>query len=177
MNPMRGITQSQDSTGRKRYRVRIRGYNPGGDQPAQEFNARFTDLAAAMQYRDDAQASLAGDAPAPAAPARTITATGRSITVEDAARRLCKGMQDGTLRANGGTPYKPSVVRKYEENLRTLVLPAIGSVPITTLTTGDCQRLVDGIAAARTPEHARKALTALRVAVTYGELPVNPALG
>lgn len=45
----------------------------------------------------------------------------------------------------------------------------------------DVQRLVDRIAAERTPEHARKALTALRVALRvaerYGELPVNPCAG
>ena len=90
-------------------------------------------------------------------------------------------MIDGTVRSNGGTPYKPSVIRKYEEQLRLLVVPAIGTVPVSTLTTGDVQRLVDGIAADRTPEHARKALTALRVAlrlaVRYGELQADPCGG
>jgi integrase len=73
------------------------------------------------------------------------------------------------------------VTRKYEENLRTLVIPRIGAVPVTTLTGGDCQRLVDVIAAERTAEHARKALTALRVALRvcqrYGELDANPCAG
>ena len=86
-----------------------------------------------------------------------------------------------SFRSRDGTTYKPSVVRKYEENLRTLVVPEIGAVPITTLTTGDVQRLVDGLAAERSPEHGRKALTALRVALRvamrYGELATNPCAG
>jgi integrase len=90
-------------------------------------------------------------------------------------------MVDGTLRTRDGRPYKPSVVRKYEENLRLLVLPEIGAIPVSTLTGGDVQRLVDELAARRTPEHARKALTALRVAlrvcVRYGELESNPCAG
>ena len=79
------------------------------------------------------------------------------------------------------TARPTSLTRKYEENLRVLVLPELGGVPISTLTSGDVQRFVDGLAAARTPEHARKALTALRVAlrvaIRYGELEANPCAG
>ncbi len=35
-----------------------------------------------------------------------------------AQRRLVRGMRDGSVRTNKGQPYKPSVVRKYEEQLR-----------------------------------------------------------
>lgn len=42
-------------------------------------------------------------------------------------------------------------------------------MPVGTLTRGDVQRLVDAIAAERTPEHARKALVALRVAMRVAE--------
>lgn len=73
------------------------------------------------------------------------------------------------------------MTRKYEENLRLLVVPKIGEVPVSTLTGGDCQRLVDEIAAERTAEHGRKALTALRVALRvcqrYGEIDSNPCAG
>ncbi len=48
-------------------------------------------------------------------------------------------------------------------------MPAIGGVPVGALTRGDVQRLVDGIAAERTPEHARKALVALRVTLRVAE--------
>jgi integrase len=62
-----------------------------------------------------------------------------------------------------------------------LIVPRIGAVPVSTLTAGDCQRLVDEIAAERTPEHGRKALTALRVALRvcqrYEEIDSNPCAG
>jgi integrase len=52
---------------------------------------------------------------------------------------------------------------------------------VSTLTRGDVQRLVDELAARRTPEHARKALTALRVALRVaersGELEAIPCAG
>ena len=90
-------------------------------------------------------------------------------------------MQDGSARTNRGRSYKPSVVRKYEEALRTLVMPVIGAVPVPAVTTGDVQRLVDELAADRTAEHAAKALTALRVAlrmsIRYGEIDTNPCAG
>jgi site-specific recombinase XerC len=90
-------------------------------------------------------------------------------------------MREGTIRDRKGRVYKPSTVRKYEENLRLLIVPRISAVPVATLTGGDCERLVDEIAAERTPEHARRALTALRVALRicqiYGELDTNPCMG
>jgi len=73
------------------------------------------------------------------------------------------------------------VVRKYDEALRCVVLPRIGRVPAGALTQGDVQRMVDEVASHRTVEHARKALTALRVALRvaarYGELGMNPCSG
>ena len=149
----------------------------------QEYNARFDKLADAVKFRDGVDDALAGKGEMPEPPTKpTIVAPpGRATTVEDACRRLCKGMVDGTVRTRDGSPYKLSVRRKYEEQLRLLIVPAIGSVPIATLTKGDCQRLVDAIAAERTPEHGRKALTALRVALRvaerYGELQANPCAG
>jgi hypothetical protein len=91
-------------------------------------------------------------------------------------------MRDGSIRGRDGKPFKPSTARKYEAALRLLIVPRIGAVPVTTLTGGDVQRLVDALAAEQTPEHARKALTALRVALRvcarYGELAGgNPCAG
>ena len=74
-------------------------------------------------------------------------------------------------------PYRPSVVRSYEENLRTLIIPALGEYPIASLTPGDVQVALDAVAADRTPEHARKALVAMRVVVRLalrdGVLPLG----
>jgi integrase len=54
-------------------------------------------------------------------------------------------------------------------------------VPVDALTRGDIQRLVDEIASEQTAEHARKALTALRVvlrdAIRYGDVEQNPCAG
>jgi integrase len=171
-----GITERRDAAGRSRFRVRV-------SRRGQWFTATLPTLDAALAWRAQAISAAEGTAeppqpPVARRPATSAEAPGRAVTVEDAARRLVRGMLDGSVRTNRGHPYKPSVVRKYEENLRVLVLPRIGAVPIATLTGGDCQRLVDEIAAERTPEHGRKALTALRVALRlaqrYGELDGNP---
>lgn len=126
----------------------------------------FTTLSAALAWRAEAMEGIVdrGSLPAPPPPPPR-----RVATVADAARSLARGMVSGAVRTRTGTPYKPSVVRKYEEQLRTLVVPAIGGVPVGALTRGEVQRLVDGIAAERTPEHARKALVALRVALRVVE--------
>jgi integrase len=123
-----------------------------------------------------------GEAPTPPRPVAAVAEpAGRVASVEDAARRLVRAMRDGTFRNRNGTVYKSSVVEKYEVALRTSVLPKIGAVPITALTPGDVQRLVDELAAEKTPEHAKKALTGLRVALRlcerYGELDANPCTG
>jgi integrase len=147
------------------------------------FSATLPTLEEALAYRAQAFAAAEGTAEPPVAPqaAPTPAPPGRATTVEEAARRLCRGMREGTVRTRDGLPYKPSVLRKYEEALRCSVLPEIGALPVAALSGGDCQRLVDEIAARRTPEHARKALTALRVALRvaqrYGELAANPCAG
>src|SRR4051794_18501677 len=134
-----GITERRDAAGRSRFRVRV-------SRRGQWFTATLPTLDAALAWRAQALAAADGIGAPPQPPlVRTATITeapGRAVTVEDAARRLVRGMVDGSVRTNRGHPYKPSVVRKYEENLRVLVLPRIGAVPIATLTGGDCQRLV-----------------------------------
>jgi integrase len=100
------------------------------------------------------------------------------MTITDAAKRLWRGMRDGTIRSRDGLTFKPSVTRKYETALRLHALPRIGAVPVATLTHGDVQRPVDELAAEHTPEVGRRTLTALRVAlrvaIRYGELDSNP---
>lgn len=172
-----GITERRDRSGRVRFQVRVRS---GGSYQT----ATLATLAGALAWRAEALAAADGTSEPPARPRPVAALTappGRAATIEDASRRLCRGMVTGTIRNRDGLTFKPSVVRKYEAALRLLVLPRIGVVPIATLTGGDVQRLVDEIAAERTPEHARKALTALRVALRvalrYGELDANPCAG
>jgi integrase len=172
-----GILQRRDAQGRPRFRVRV-------SRNGHKFSATLPTLEAALAWRAQALSAADGTADPPQPPnlyAQTVTSaasSNRTVTVEDAARRLVRGMRDRSVRGNKGQPYKPSTVRKYEEALRCVVLPRIGAVPISTLTGGECQRLVDGIAAELSSEHAKKALTALRVALKlaqrYGELDANP---
>jgi integrase len=172
-----GIEERRDANGRLRYRVRVR--RNGGSQ-----TATLPSIEDALAWRAQALAASEGRGEPPEPPRAVRLAPevpGRVTTVEEAARRLCRGMVSEEVRTRNGRPYKPSVCRKYEEALRTLVLPQIGAVPIASLTHGDCQRLVDELAAGRTPEHGRKALTALRVALRVaerdGEIETNPCAG
>jgi integrase len=170
-----GISERRDTSGHVHYQVRVR--RSGNSQ-----TATFAKLSEALAWRERAlEAAEGGETLAPPQRRPAVSPPGRTVTVADASRRLCRGMVEGSVRTRDGRPYKPSVVRKYEEALRCVVLPRIGGVPIASLTSGDIQRLVDSIAAERTPEHARKALTALRVALRlaerYGELVANPCAG
>lgn len=172
-----GILERRDAQGRSRFRVRL-------SRNGHKFSATLPTLEVALAWRAQALSAADGTAEPPQPPRPTAHTVklpaplGRAVTVEDAARRLVRGMRDRSVRANKGQPYKPSTVRKYEEALRCVVLPRVGAVPISTLTGGECQRLVDGIAAELSSEHAKKALTALRVALKlaqrYGELDANP---
>ena len=171
----RGIVERRDASGRPRYLVGVR-------RNARFLTATLPTLEQALSWRAKALDACDGLSEAPEAPRRPPTKfVAASVTVEDAARRLCKGMVDGTVRTRDGRPFKPAVTREYERGLRLLVVPRIGALPVATITTGEVQRLADALAAERTPEHARQAIralrVALRVAVRYGELDANPCAG
>jgi integrase len=146
-----------------------------------EQTATLPTLEDALSWRARAVAAAEGKGVPPQATrpaAAAVTAPAGVVTIEQAARRLCRGMVDGSIRSRDGSPYKPGVTRKYERALRLDVLPRVGAALVSCFTHGDTQRLVDDIAAARSAEHARQALTALRVALRvckrYGELDANP---
>ena len=159
------------------YRVRVRYNQRGGGRTV---SRSFTTLAAALAWRAEALAAIrdGGEPPAPPAPRPDA---GAAATVQDAARNLCRGMVAGTVRARTGSPFKPSVVRKYESMLRLYVIPAIGGLPVRAMVRRDVQRLVDDLAARESAETARKALTALRVALRVAErdglMDGNPCSG
>jgi integrase len=174
----RGVELRIDSDGQARYRVRVRR---GG----QAQTATLPTIAAALAWRAQALAAVDGKAEPPTAPRPVVVqqhASGRVVSVEAAAKRLCRGMLDGTIRNGSGRLYKPSAMREYESSLRVHVLPRIGELPISTLTRGEIQRLTDELAAEQGAATARKCLTAfrvvLRVADRYGELDgPNPCAG
>ena len=161
---IQGITLRTDATGRTRYRVRVR-------RDDALHTATFPTLPEALAWRDRTLAAVdAGELPElPQRPTPQPRATGEALTVDDATRRLVRGMVAGTIRDRRGLAYKPSVTRKYERALRLDVLPRIGALPLATLSRGDVQRLVDALAAEKSAEHARQALTALRVALRTAE--------
>src|SRR5581483_1069202 len=101
----------RDADGRIRYRVMVRR---GGRLQT----ATLPTLEQALAWRAQALEAAEGLREAPARPARPRPRPeppGRAVTLEDAARRLCRGMAEGSVRTRDGRPYKPSVVRKYDE--------------------------------------------------------------
>lgn len=149
--------------GRAVWRARVR-------RAGQSLAAEFPTPEAALAWRAQVLEALSGRGEVPVLPSTSsprvsVDRRDSRPTVEDACRSLACAMRDGTARTKQGRAYRPSVVRSYEENLRTLVVPALGGYPLAALTCGDVQRVVDAIAAERTPEHARKALVAMRVVV------------
>jgi integrase len=172
-----GVMERRGADGRTRYRVRV-------NRRGQSYSATLPTIEAALAWRAQALASIenGGEPPEPLRPSPPAPIpTGRAVTVEDAARRLARGMVAGSIRTREGRTFKPSTTRKYEEALRLTVVRRIGHVPVESLRKGDVQQLVDAIAAERTPEHAKKALTALRTLVRtcedYDGLDINPCAG
>ena len=162
--------------GKPGYRVRVR--RGGTDQ-----SATFSRPEEALAWRARAIAAARGDGEPPASPSRPTVPTRppHPPTAEAAARRLVRGMRDGSIRTRDGRTFKPSTIRKYEEALRLGVLPQIGAVPVNALRKGDVQQLVDAVAAERSAEHARKGLTALRTLCrtceAYDGLESSPCAG
>jgi integrase len=142
----------------------------------------FTTLPAALAWRAKALEALEAGAepPSPAVPPRE-RAERRAATVEDACRSLGAGIVAGRVRTRTGTPFKPSVSRKYEAMLRLYVVPLLGDTPVASLAKRDVQGLVDALAVEESAETARKALTALRVALRVAErdglVDTNPCTG
>ncbi len=168
-----GVDERRQRTGTV-YRARVR-------RDARTFARTFTTLPAALAWRAEMlQAVRDGAEPPPPAPP-PMPERWESAILAEAARALCRGIVAGTVRSRGGTPFKPSVARKYESMLRLHVLPAIGGLPLATLRKRDVQRFVDDLAARESAETARKALTALRVALRLAErdglVDLNPCSG
>jgi integrase len=140
------------------YRLRIRASGVVVDES-------YPTMEAALIRRGEVLGAIAGGKRPPARPAPppVVVLDDGLATVADEARRLVRGMTSGQLRNRDGHVYKPSVIRKYEAALRLLVLPEIGATPISRLDRRQVQALVNRVHAAHSPEHARRALTALRV--------------
>ncbi len=105
-----------------------------------------------------------------------------SLTVRQAALEWLEGAESGMIRNRSGDPYKPSVLRGYEEALRLRVLPAIGAHKLADIAVPDVQYLIDRWQADGLSASAiRNTLLPLRViyrrAVARGIVAVNPTAG
>jgi len=100
-------------------------------------------------------------------------------TVREAAEELLAGMEDATVRAKHGRPYKPSAVESYRASLERHVLPDLGSHRLGDVSPQDVQRLADRIGLSG--QTVRNALTALSVVFRFarrrGWVMVNPCAG
>lgn len=100
-------------------------------------------------------------------------------TVRQAAEELIVGMKSGEIRTRSGDPYKPSVVRGYEQALRDRILGELGPSKLHDVRRRDVQRLADEMLAdGCNPSTIRNAIMPLRViyrrAVEDELVAVNP---
>lgn len=131
----------------------------------------FPTEAAAKAWRADALVGLRKG---------TLTSP-KPITVRQAAEAYLKGMEDGTIRASGGDPYKPSSIRDYRMHIQASVLKRFGDHRLGDIRHVDLQDWVDEmVSEGLSPEMIRGAIKVLRViyrrAAKRGELGTNPAI-
>jgi len=130
---------------------------------------RFSSLAAAKNWRTDTLAQLnRGTCVAPP-----------STTFREAAADFLDGVKVGRTLNRNGRPYKPSVVRDYEADLRRHVLDELGDKRLCDVRRGDLMALIenmveDGLA----PSTIRNALDPVRRifrrAVQREMIPISP---
>lgn len=130
---------------------------------------RFESAAAARAWRQDAGGAIR----------RGALRAPKPTTMHEAADDLVEGMRDGRIRTKSGDPYKPSVIRSYDQALRLHVLPEIGGARLADVRRGDVQRIADGLLKkGANASTIRNALMPLRVifrrAIQDGEVMVNP---
>jgi len=132
----------------------------------------FPTITAAKAWRTDASVALRkGEL-------RTPTRT----TLREASAAWLEGAKAGTVRTRSGDPYKPSVVRGYEQALRDRVLPDLGGARLGDVRRIDVQDLADRLLAeGLDPSTVRNALMPLRAiyrrALARGDVAINPTMG
>jgi integrase len=113
----------------------------------------FPSLSAAQIWRQDALVDLrrgALHAPKPA-------------TVRQVGEKWLADAQAGLVRNRAGDPYKPSVVRGYEQALRDYIYPDLGGLRLGELQRTEVQDLVDRLTDSdRSASTIRNALLPLR---------------
>ncbi len=129
-------------------------------------------LKAAQRWREDLRTALRAG----------TTRVTETTTVADAWNEMFAGIANGTVRATGGQPYKPAVVRAYETKARLYLLPKFGRVAVGELRLVHVQDLIDElVAAGAAPKTVRNTVIPLRALYRWcirRELcTVNPCVG
>ncbi len=132
----------------------------------------FPTLAAAKSWRYDALVGLRHG---------TIRTAG-SVTLQQAADEWMSMAEAGRVPNRSGDPYKPSVLRGYEQSLRLRIVPALGAAKLGDIRRSDVQRVVNGmIDDGHRPSTIRNSLMPLRAIYRYAlsldEVAVNPTTG
>lgn len=132
----------------------------------------FPTLAAAKGWRYDALVGLRRG---------TLQVAG-SVTLRQAAEEWMSMAQAGLVLNRSGDPYKPSVLRGYDQSLRLRIVPALGAAKLGDVRRSDVQRLVNRLMAeGDTPSTVRNSLMPLRAIYRYAlsldEVAVNPTSG
>jgi integrase len=132
----------------------------------------FSTKTAAKQWRSDAQTALrkgelSGD---------------RGPLLKDAFEDWLDGLRAGHIVNRSGDIYKPAAIRNYERDMRLHVLPVLGHLRLSELTTRDVQRLVDKlIRDGLAPATINVVITPLRAmcrrAAARGQIRSNPTIG
>lgn len=132
----------------------------------------FATMSAAKRWRVNAEAAVGKGA----------LRVARKTTLRQASEDWLAAVASGIARNRSGDPFKPSVVRSYEQSLDLHVLPRLGGVPVDELRRVDLQDLVDEmIAAGRSPSTVANTIKPVRAiyrrALDRDELAVNPTTG
>lgn len=110
-------------------------------------------LKAAQRWREDLRTAIR------AGTSRVVQA----IILGDAWSEFYEGVQAGTVKASGGSDYKPAVVRAYETKWRLYLDPKFGRVKVDELRLVHVQKLVDElVASGAAPKTVRNTIIPLR---------------
>ena len=104
------------------------------------------------------------------------------ITLREAAEEWLRAAEAGVVRTRSGDRYKPSALRAYEQALRTKLLPRLGHLRLSAITSPAVQDLVDRLVAqghsASTVRNAVLPLRAIyRRSLSRAEVFANPTVG
>jgi integrase len=102
-----------------------------------------------------------------------------ALTLREAAEQYLAGARAGSIAGRGGTHYRPSVIRGYEQVLNLHVLPDLGGRRLADITPIDLQEMVERLRgrglSASTIRNATTPLRAIyRRAVALGLAADNP---